>query len=330
MVGQVLWQQRINPAELGGTRLASVAGLWNRWRPVSLNVRVVPSAGTYVSGALAVGWDASVQPYTDSGLPVIQRLATLVPNKMEQISKNFSISITKPPVQPWLYCRGDEVEDTAHGRVVVAVLSPLSNVDGNMAVTVHLDWNIVFDGPSIPAGSTSSGTNIYAGSGFESYFTDSTASWADGKKLTLKAHEGGQIVPFLGIQHGVIYQIDTVARLSYKLKPVDGVSAVKPIKYGVAIAGSTFGNGMAVFDDITSAESYIKSSDTSYCLDYYAAGEVVQPENPVWTPIATHVQEQRAGPSGVSSSDFQQLLDRLSGLEARVSKTAKAGTSGEF
>jgi hypothetical protein len=231
---------------------------------------------------------------------------------MEQIGKAFQITVTKPPVQPWLYCDGEDLQDVAHGCFIVALMSPLSNVTGEMAVTVHLVWSILVDGPDVPTLTTAAeGEDVYAGSGFESYFTDSTNDWAEGEKLTLKHTVGGQVVPFIGLKHGVVYRLDLVAKLVYWFTDV----VEREIRFGVAIQGSKLANGMAVFESLTAAERYAKTGDTTFCLSFFKAGSKgIEPSNPAWKPYKTVSlggAEHQLTQFDARMTRVEQLLEKL-------------------
>jgi len=175
--------------------------------------------------------------------------------------------------------RGSESE--SHGTLVALLVSALTSSTGSVSFQVHLDWVCEFDSPDLtPMGP---GNSIQAADGYTGYFTTSVSDWANGTKLSVKATSGGNLVPFTGIETGVVYQIDPRAKLPYFY---GGNINKGEIKYGCRIQSySTVADAMAVFADLDKAKEYCKTGDTNNCLAYSQAGSAITPSNPPWYPI---------------------------------------------
>lgn len=299
--GKILYQVPLNPLSFAGTRLSQEAALWNRWKPVNVTFMVKPSASTFVSGQYILAWTTdSAENFTDGSSAVV-RLSSLK-SITQPIHKSSSMRISNQTVQKWLYTDSREPSDSNHGKLIIALTGPLSSVtsDSSIVLNLYIKWSVTFDGPHIEG--TTEISAIYAESDYASYFTTSTSEWADGKKLSLKTHEGGALVPFPNARPQTVYRIDSTAKLTYNTATAKG-----DIKYGVLIPNFSV-KAFAVFNSLDSAKKFASTGDSTHCLDYASAGARVQPDNPAWY--------EQVGLTAIRrGDDVDALHSRISELE---------------
>lgn len=317
-VGLPLLEAPLNPGNFASTRFQAEAALWNRWRPLRLNLRIVPSAGTFINGMYTAGWNANPVERLGSADGAVRQLSTYRPNATSHVSKQLVLSIPCEASQRW-YVLGKEVADSTHGVVHAVMSSQLTGVTTGSQVSlyVHLDWEVEFSGPDLP--SVSSGSHIYARSGYEGYHTTSVSDWAAGKCLTLKERAGGNAVPFDDAEPGVVYKLDPAAKLQY-LK--DAAGNKSNIKYGVRIP-NYYSPAIAVFEEEAKAKAFASTGDSANCLTYHGAGPAVSPDNPAWAAQSVSAllsfgrKEQPAAQSIRADGLLEAVLRRLEALEVR-------------
>lgn len=301
--GKILAQFTVNPGMFRTSRLTQESSLWTKWRPLMLRIEVTPSAGGMVTGSYGLGWSAdSSDPYED-GQTSINRVGALVPTTTGHISKGISINIPCNISQKWLYVNSKEPDDSLHGKVILLTTSQIGAVTSGSAISfnVVLKWRVAFDNPRMAAASTK--IAVYADSDYAGYHTTSTNDWANGAKLSLKAHAGGGLVPFPSSRPQTVYELDSAAKLNYKIKDKpDGV-----IKYGVQIPNFAV-PAFAVFADKAYAQKFAETGNTTYCLKYESAGDAISPDNPAWFQV-TSLSEVR---------ESAALKDKVRALEAEV------------
>lgn len=291
--GDVVFATGISPRSFESTRLQSEAVLFGRWKPIRLSVEVTPSASVMFAGAYVMGWSADPDEWLDNSVQSVQVASAMRPSASNAIHSRTTMVIPSSSLQKWYLTdtsSGDP--DSIHGKLYVVMSAPVSNIEGkdaSITLLVKLNWEVEFESPTLPRASVRAGT-IYADSGYESYFTDSVSTWADGKKLTLKAKEGGSAVTFTGAVAGTVYSIDPSAKLKYQ----KDASTMGRIRYGVPIPNFSNGLCLAVFDDLGRAKAFSKAGDSAYCLDYHAAGPTVSPTSPAWTAVTTVTQTGEA------------------------------------
>lgn len=307
-IGDVLYQTPINPASFAETRLAQEASLFSRWRPSKLRFDIQSSAGSLIMGAYAGGWTSDSSVSFGKGEATLKQVAALVPYQSGHVGKALRIDIPTNLVQKDLYVSSKEPDDSVQGRFVLVVVAPLAAVTTSSAITisVYLNWTVHFYGPKLPAQAENAG--IYADSDYAGYHTTSTNDWAEGKKLSLKQHAGGSLVPFPEARPQTVYKLDPDAKLTYKKNP----SGEGEVKFGVLIPNFSV-KAFAVFESATLANKFALTGDSTHCLDYFAAGDVVQPDNPVW-----YEQSSLSSLLDQDSVKLAQALDKVRILEDRL------------
>ncbi len=271
-VGTVICELRINPHSFPNTSLYSFAQLYSNWHPGrKLKVIVQPSAGTTVSGSYMLGWTMDSQMDLVPGAAALRTIATFERRAMAKIYERKEMMIPLRTVQKLLFCDASK-EDSDQGKIYVVLTSALGSLtaESKVSFNVYLEYDIDFENrlatPEVES------PFIYPAQGYESYFTDS----GDGvTHLSLKAKEGGSLVPFHSSRAGKVYMF-MGSSLLYCREGQSSSTADGPIKYAVRIQSRDDG-AMYVFDDLNKAQQYASSGDTAHCLPYYAAGPWVDP-----------------------------------------------------
>lgn len=319
-VGDVVYAAPLTPSNFEKTRFQRESVLFSRWRPIRMIIEIIGMAGAMTSGSFTAGWTADPDNWLDNTpqTPVI--IGAMKPSVTTSLSKKAKLKIPKSTLQKWFLVDSDEdAADTTHGKFFVCLSGSVGNVTGTSQVSlmIKLHWEVEFRDPSIPTDKATGGS-IYADSGYENYFTDSSSDWADGKKLSLKHTQGGSMVPFTGIKPSVVYLLDPAAKLTYNTAKGE----VRRIYYGVEISGSTNRN-MAVFESLQNAKKYAQKGDNTYCIDYYSAGAVVTPSNPAWSQQAV-VDRTKVD---VRISSLQQQIDKLTKQLSEFGMVASTSSS---
>lgn len=230
----------------------------------------------------------------------------LNPSRVKPISTNMYMRIPCSPTQKWYYLRGNEDKDVEYGKLFIAVASPLSNVTSNSRTNLilRIRWTFEFSFPDMPTTSLPD-EEVFASS--PNYFSDSSSDWKEGKYLTFKWHEGGDIVSFPGAKTGSYYKIGAGAHVSYVISN----GTVKNTQFAVC-PQETAEDGLpmlAPVADEETAKKYVKTPSDSYLLSYYNSGNWISPDNPPW-------HEQSASLSLVISRDKPTRLQPLIRTEA--------------
>jgi hypothetical protein len=207
----------------------------------------------------------------------VRRIATFKASQEAHVSKQIVMDIPCDPSRRWYQLEGSEDSDKDHGMLAILLSAPIANLNGEIAFSIHLRWSVLFDGPDIPE-AEAGGDHIYADSSYTPYFTDSSNDWQGGKKLSLKATEGGSLVPFAEAEPGKLYVLDKKAQLQY----YESSSKLSWIRYGVRARDFNQYPILAVFAEEAQAKAYIQTGDVANLLDYVSAGPWVTPSNPVW------------------------------------------------
>lgn len=279
--GNPIMLTQLSPGKFAGTRWAAEAALWSRWRPRSLRLEITSSAGATVSGSYLLGWSADPDFTVGKGLAAVRRVTALNCVKSAQIYSTAEIQIPCDTLQKWYLVNSHESGETDHGTVVALQVGPVGNLatDSVITFTVILHYTVEFEGPKLT--SILDIPVVYAEDDYTPYFTTSTSDWADGTKLSLKAHSGGGLVPFPTITPNTVYGIDSAAQLNYIIDNSTTPAKTGLIKYCVMIHNSPI-KAVAVFASKTQADKYASTADNSYCLEYKAAGAYCTPTNPPW------------------------------------------------
>lgn len=325
-IGTVLAQIPINPLSFASTRLAQEAELWTRWRPVMLRLEAVTSAGNMITGAYVAGWTADPSQNFDTSVDTIVRASALVPSVTSHISQKIMLNVPCNTSQKWLFCKSREIEDANHGKLVSALSASVGVIasGSEISITFYLTWKVAFDGPNLMAGTLESG--IYAESDYEGYYTDSVSDWANGKKLSLKTHAGGNLVPFPSARPQTVYRLDKAATLEYYTSS----SSKEKIAYAVLVP-NYYQKAFAVFKDKAKATAYATSGDSSNCLDYVSPGPVVSPDNPAWYE-ETNLQRVRSGEADKDAliEELRQQVAQLKAQAAPIQSALEDDTPGSL
>lgn len=308
--------------------------MWSRWRPRKLQFRVVPAASAVVTGSYMAAWTPGFDDLRD-GISAVRKAATYPVSSQSHISVPQTLVVPVGgqylPAQRWLYVDTREEEDSLHGKVYVLLTSSVGNYSGSFALTIHLDWSFEFSGAELRGGNVDE--SIYAAPGWNSYFTDSNNSWKSGKYVGLKMHEGGEFVPFPDARPGVVYELDSKAKLM--LPRADGTD----VKVGYAVVIHDYRvDGDPCFtvfprtaEGKSWAEKYSKGDDENYLYSFAKAGEVIEPSNPAWKPLTEarkRISLTRAGLGASSSTGGTHPFHppALSRAMSNISLATKAST----
>lgn len=315
LVGAMIFSLTLAVEDLVGTRFASVASLWSRWRPRSLRLEVIPSAGATVSGNYIVGWVGDPDYTLGNGDAAIRTVAAMQPSQQRHISKPMTFVIPAAALQKWYLTFGTVDGETSHGKLFGVLSSAIGNLtsDSSISFSLRLHWSVEFSSPRLPEVAESE--TIYAEDDYTPYFTDSSSDWADGKYLSLKERAGGNLVPFPGAKPGVVYKIDSKAVLQYKI----GNGKVGNISYGVRIP-NYYSSAMAVFDSLQNAIAFSTSGNSAYCLPYYAAGDYVKPNNPAWTMVRSTVSKTARTQVKTLEMSSDYMQSKVHDLELKLDK----------
>lgn len=316
--GSVVMGGPLSPTFLEATRIHAEASLWSRWKPIKMRLEFISSAGAMTSGSLVSGWTINPDLWLKDDLSSISTVAAFASSAQFHISKRFSINIPCSMTRTW-YLNDSKADmiDQCHGKFFAVLASGIGNVTGSstFTYTVRLHYTILFDTPMLPKAAEDIYETVYANSGFESYFTDSTSGWASGKILSLKHTAGGALVEFDGLTEGAIYMLDVKATLT----AYTSTGATVKVKYMTKIFGQD--KHVIVFPGITEAKAYIHDKDVNHGLTFIKAGEVVTPSNPAWLLVVP--------PPKVSSESYSELQYKMQQLETKFSQllAATAGSS---
>lgn len=287
-IGEVLSIISICPTAWAGTRVQQEAFLWQRYRPRSLVLEITTSANKMMGGQYLAAWTAdSEDPVPTQGEGALSKLMSYNPSRPANISSNLRMRIPISTTQKWYYLRGSEDKDVEYGKIFIAALSPLSNVSGSSKTTliVRMRWTFDFSYPDLPSVSVPD-EQIFASA--PNYFSDSSSDWKEGKYLTFKWHEGGNIVEFPGAKSGTLYKIGAHAHVGYYISN----GTIKNTEYAVCVTETTETGlpMLAPVKDKATGEAYIKNPSDTLLLSYFNAGPWVSPENPPWNPQEAKVQ----------------------------------------
>lgn len=179
--------------------------------------------------------------------------------------------------QKWYLAEPNDSEDSTHGTLVVAVVSPLAGVTGSVGVALTLDWTIEWEGTDITSTSQIAAV-IRPDIGYENIFTDSDGSY-DATHLTFKMHAGGSMVPFTSAQPGLVYTVEGKTRVPY----YDSAGGNHECKW---FSRMKDGPGLLCFSSKEDALSYVRTGDINKALPYTKAGEYTTPSTPTFKEVA--------------------------------------------
>lgn len=267
----------VSPRAFAKSRLASESTLWNQWRPRKLRLTVRSTIPLLGNGLLIVAWSSQPNEVMGGQSLAPTRLNTMRPSTMVPMGSAAIIDIPVNNTRmPWYLCSGNN-DLTDHGTVLACVGGAVTNVTGKIGFIVELEYDIEFGSPDITP--QAEVDTIYVDEGWYPYFTTSDGSFADGKKLTLKRHEGGDPCQFSDAIPGVVYKLDPKATLPYYSSATD--EGKDGILFMVRIKDSALPH-VCLFVDPEKAKNYARTGDIAFCLDYFKQGDWVKPEDPYW------------------------------------------------
>lgn len=226
-------------------------------------------------------WTADFDdPIPKAGEAGLARLMAYNPSRSRTIHQNLFMRIPISMTQKWYYLRGSEDKDSEYGRIFIAVVSPLSNVtNGSVTnVVVRIRWAFEFAYPELPEVNEPDASYVQAS--YPNYFTDSSSDWKNGKYLTFKWHEGGNIVEFPKATPKTYYKLAEGAHCQY----YDGNGDLKSTVWAVCVTESTetVMPMLAPVESEAKAKAYCNGPADQYLIGYKDAGPWVTPENPLW------------------------------------------------
>lgn len=237
-----------------------------------------------MSGQYVMCWTADFDDQPPSAGPgAVAKYMALAPSVTRNISQNARITVNCATTQKWYYVRANEDKDCEFGRIWVAVISPMANVTSGSSTSMVLRcrWTYEFQMPELPMTANPDQGFIYASA--PNYFTDSSSDWKEGKFLTFKWHEGGDIVGFPG---AVAWKVYKLVGSSYAYYQTNGTVATSA--YAVAVGNAETESGqplLACVKGLAEAKAYAKDHTDTSLLAYYSAGDWIHPENPAWQQV---------------------------------------------
>lgn len=213
---------------------------------------------------------------------------------------NGTASFTIPNSMSRLWYDHEGVpEVSAHGSLIAVTSADCGGYTGTISMTVTLSWNVVFNGPEIPAITGGAGGSIHPDSGWYDLFTTSDGSWNSGY-LTFKMSHGGQMVPFSSAMAGVVYTVDGDTKVTY----VDSSKAEQKCSYFSLVIGYDV-PGLVLHSTLQHAKDYQRTGDVTNIIPYYTAGKTITPSVPRFK-LAEEL------------TIHEEPHDRLSDLETKV------------
>lgn len=280
VTGDALLTFVVNPLSLTDSRLGQYSQLWARWRPLSLMVEASPSAGGMMPGGYIVGWSADPSDqFRGQAQASIVHLTALGCQMQRPIGQGGRLKLPVEATSRWYVTRGSPVEDS-HGVVMAALTGPIGANKTSIVWKMH--WTIEFDGPDMPL--PGEVLFIEPQSDFAGIFTDSVSDWNGGKSLTFKHSEGGQVVPWQGVQSGIVYTVTSGVTIPYVYIDNSTGKAVTKTSYckwfSRIINSSAYGAALACHASKEDARAYQNNADDTKVLTYVAAGGWATPQLP--------------------------------------------------
>lgn len=196
---------------------------------------------------------------------------------MVKLSGSTVLRIPCESSQRWYLTEHNDSEESTHGTIVVAVVSPLSGVTGSVGVALTLDWTMEFEGTDISSTSQMAAV-IRPDIGYQDIFTDSDGSY-DATHLTFKMHAGGSMVPFTSAQPGHIYTVEGKTEVPY----YDAAGAKQKCSWFSRMHDAP---GLLCFSSKEDALSYVRTGDINKALPYNKAGEYTKPSVPTFKEVS--------------------------------------------
>lgn len=329
--GRVLMYQAFNPVVLDGTRLASLAKNFMRWKPISLRLGLVGAAPTTTPGQLAMCWVADPRERLPTGeLAMVRKVGAISPRVISHLWENKWLIINRQPIQKWLYTNPKE-EDAFHGAFLVVCMAGLSGGTGVVQTTLQLDWKICFDGSDVNAEDDETQL-VNADEGYYPYFTTYSSHLPQTDRLTvMNGTQGGyaEICRFSLAEPDLVYVPVKSDALKYydtqgQEKNVAAIVRMKEVPDPL----------MWCFATTADATKYVQKGDISNVIKYYKGGEWAV-GNPLFKPKALEATLNLANPTySVNISDDRlekaanSTLFHTRRVDAAVNSTLSCWLSG--
>lgn len=272
-IGQKLAEFPLTCSQMG-QRIQQLAGLWDRWRPISLVVELVGAGAMMVNGSYAVGFSMDPAFQLLNSSTDAARVVALRPSVSLRVQESHRINVPCDSSRKWYMLRSS-VDDSTHGKLVAVVLSDFGGFTGTLGVTVLLHWRVSFQGVNLSVAQALDDV-IRADAGWPGpFFTTSDASF-NSEVLTLKEHSGGDMVPFSSAKPGTLLKPATGTTIRY----YDSSKSEKTIPYATVLPSSTYAiPGLVFFSTKEDAVAFIRSGDVAKCLKYTSPGNFCSPDS---------------------------------------------------
>nr|QNM37826.1 putative CP [Neohydatothrips associated sobemo-like virus 1] len=317
-VGRKLMMQPISPVLMADTRIYAESRLWNRWRPVSMQVAVNCSGASTTFGSICVGWTSDPYFRLSGDARDFSRVAALKPSMVLRLHESRTLSIPCDAVRRW-YVHSGDFGDCQHGALIAVVASPVGGFDkGSIGVTMTLRWKLQFEAPNLSLESQAS-HSIRPDAGWHDIFATSDSSWDSGY-LTFKERSGGSMVPFSAARAGYIYEPDAGVSVKY----YDSSGALHDAKFFTRVQNYAT-PGLVLHASAADAKAYIEDGTLSKVLPYAKAGPYVTPSVPSFkgSPAEGKVEEDfvllpTPSTSGSGEDRIRQLSEMVERLRVQV------------
>lgn len=300
--GKVLAHTALCPLALSTGRFGEESALWTRWRPIKLTARIECAGASTTYGSIILGWTADSTPDfgSNSGLQVMRRVATFKPQVTVRLNGSGTINVPCETSRRWLQTTGD-VDQSAQGDIAVVVSAQTGGYTGAVTMTMFLDWEVEFEGPTLGISTGPGDQTIGPDAGWSNLFTTSDGSF-DSTRLTMKMHHGGSMCPFSAAQPGQVYSPATGTSVPY----VREDSQQARVSYFALVQGYSI-PGLLCFATYDDARAYITSGDITKALKYTAAGGEITPAVPRFRPVS-------AVEVPIAETSLEKRVDRLTEL----------------
>lgn len=152
-MGTLLFDFDVNPKTFVGSRLATVADLWDMWKINSFSVELTPSVPMTVPGSYVLGIDPD--PKADYGgmgsVNRIKALSNIPGGGVFQLFQPARVFLQSNRSKEWLFCNPSQEEayKTMAGVVACALVAPPSGTTGGLLLTLKIHYDIQFRGQSL-------------------------------------------------------------------------------------------------------------------------------------------------------------------------------------
>lgn len=147
----------VAPGQLNDLWLQRYLGLYQRWTPGGVEVKLTSGLSSLVNGMLGMAWIADV-----TEIPTVEPLSYLMSQKhlaVGNIRDGLRLRIPSSTEFKWLDTQPGQ-PNSHHGFLVVFVASPLGGLTNSAAVTLHLDGHFNFEMARVPTVACGGNVNV--------------------------------------------------------------------------------------------------------------------------------------------------------------------------